>query len=131
MGKQSKTQRVEEETRKQSRSKLVKKGKIKDSNTSSGEIEDLDIQLEAETQAVIEQETESQKTNHKDSVMKTTRKVLQDDLENQEIILSSQDKLSSSSDTVASSFGQDSDLCIDVKDLPIGKTSKTGRNIDN
>ena len=132
MKKSSKTQREEEDTTtNQRRSKLVKKGKIKDSKTSSGEIEDLDIQLEAETQAVIEQEEESQKTNLKDSVMKTTRKVLQDDLENQELILSSQDKLSSSSDTVASSFGQDSDLRIDVKDLPIEKENKTGRNIDN
>merc|ERR1712111_289092 len=32
--KQSKTQRVEEETRKQSRSKIVRKGKIKDGKTS-------------------------------------------------------------------------------------------------
>merc|ERR1711860_109515 len=82
--KSSKTQRVEEETTKQSRSKLVKKGKVKDSKTSSGEIVDLDIQLDAETQAVTEQEVGSQKANLPDSVIKTTRKVLQDALENQE-----------------------------------------------
>ena len=129
--KQSKTQRVEEETRKQSRSKLVRKGKIKDSKTSSGEIEDLDIQLEAETQVVPQEEAESQKASIPDRAIKTTRKLLQDDLGNQEIALSSQENISSSPESVGSNFSQDSKLQNIVKELSIEEENKAGKNSEN
>ena len=122
--KQSKTQRVEEETRKQSRSKLVRKGKIKDSKTSSGGIEDLDIQLEAETQVVPQEEVESQTASIPDRAIKTTRKLLQDDLGNQEIALSSQENISSSPESVGSNFSQDSKLQNIVKELSIEEENK-------
>ena len=129
--KQSKTQRVEEETRKQSRSKLVRKGKIKDSKTSSGEIEDLDIQLESETQVVPQEEAESQKASIPDRAIKTTRKLLQDDLGNQEIALSSQENISSSPESVGSNFSQDSKLQNIVKELSIEEENKAGKNSEN
>ena len=129
--KQSKTQRVEEETRKQSRSKLVRKGKIKDSKTSSGEIEDLDIQLEAETQVVPQEEAESQTASIPDRAIKTTRKLLQDDLGNQEIALSSQENISSSPESVGSNFSQDSKLQNIVKELSIEEENKAGKNSEN
>ena len=129
--KQSKTQRVEEETRKQSRSKLVRKGKIKDSKTSSGEIEDLDIQLEAETQVVPQEEAESQTASIPDRAIKTTRKLLQDDFGNQEIVLSSQENISSSPESVGSNFSQDSKLQNIVKELSIEEENKAGKNSEN
>ena len=129
--KQSKTQRVEEETRKQSRSKLVRKGKIKDSKTSSGGIEDLDIQLEAETQVVPQEEAESQTASIPDRAIKTTRKLLQDDLGNQEIALSSQENISSSPESVGSNFSQDSKLQNVVKELSIEEGNKAGKNSEN
>ena len=129
--KQSKTQRVEEETRKQSRSKLVRKGKIKDSKTSSGEIEDLDIQLESETQVVPQEEAESQKASIPDRAIKTTRKLLQDDLGNQEIVLLSQEKISSSLESIGSNFSEDSKLQNVVKELSIEKGNKAGKNSEN
>merc|ERR1712062_42671 len=131
MGKQSKTQRVEEETRKQSRSKLVRKGKIKDSKTSSGEIEDLDIQLEAETQVVPQEEAESQTASIPDRAIKTTRKLLQDDLGNQEIALLSQENISSSPESVGSNFSQDSKLQNIVKELSIEEENEAGKNSEN
>ena len=129
--KQSKTQRVEEETRKQSRSKLVRKGKIKDSKTSSGEIEDLDIQLEAESQVVPQEEAESQTASIPDRAIKTTRKLQQDDLGNQEIALSSQENISSSPESVGSNFSQDSKLQNIVKELSIEEENKAGKNSEN